>query len=120
MKYLVTDDSKLARRVLIKSLLPYTDKEHIFEAGNGLQALQLTLKERPDVVFLDLTMPEMDGYQALPKLLKIKPDIKVVVISADIQEQAKQKVLSLGAKFHIAKPINPQKLKEILDALENE
>lgn len=120
MKYLVTDDSKLARRVLIKSLLQHTNKEHIFEACNGLEALQLTLKERPSIVFLDLTMPEMDGYQALPKLLKIKPDIKVIVISADIQEQAKQKVLSLGAKFHIAKPINPKKLKEILDTLENE
>ncbi len=120
MKYLVTDDSKLSRRVLVKALLTYTDEAHIFQATNGLEAIKLTLKERPDIVFLDLTMPEMDGYEALPKLLKIKSDIKVVVISADVQEQAKDKVLSLGAKFHIAKPINPQKLKEILEALENE
>jgi CheY-like chemotaxis protein len=120
MKYLVTDDSKLARRVLIKTLLPYTNEEHIFQACNGLEALKMTLKEKPDIVFLDLTMPEMDGYTALPKLLQINPDIKVVVVSADIQEQAKKKVLSLGAKFHISKPINPQKLKEILVVLENE
>jgi len=120
MKYLVTDDSKLARRVLIKSLLNYTDEEHILQATNGLEALKIALKERPDIVFLDLTMPEMDGYTALPKLLNINPDIKVVVISADVQEQAQEKVLSLGAKFHIAKPINPQKLKEILEALEHE
>ncbi len=120
MKYLVTDDSKLARRVLMKALLPYTDEQHIYQASNGLEALQQTLKERPDIVFLDLTMPEMDGYTALPKLLKIKPDIKVVVISADVQEQAKEKVLALGAKFHIAKPINSEKLKEILESLQNE
>ena len=117
MKYLVTDDSRLARRVLVKSLLLHTNEENIYEAVNGLEAVKLTLKERPDIVFLDLTMPEMDGYTALPKLIKIKPDIKVVVISADVQERAKERVLSLGAKFHIAKPINAKKVKEILESL---
>ena len=117
MKYLVTDDSRLARRVLVRSLLLHTNKENIYEATNGLEAVKLTLKERPDIVFLDLTMPEMDGYTALPKLLKIKPDIKVVVISADVQAKAKERVLSLGAKLHIAKPINAEKVKEILESL---
>jgi len=120
MKYLVADDSRLARRVLIKALLAHTDETNIFQASNGLEALKMTLKEKPNVVFLDLTMPEMDGYTALPKLQDINPDIKVVVVSADVQEGAKEKVLSLGAKFHIAKPINPQKLEEVLEALENE
>jgi len=120
MKYLVKDDSRLARRVLVRALLAYTDEVHIFQATNGLEAVKMTLKEKPDIVFLDLTMPEMDGYTALPKLLKINPDIKVVVVSADVQERAKEKVLALGAKFHIAKPINPQKLKEILESFTNE
>ena len=120
MKYLVTDDSKLARRVLIKALLAYTDEAHIYQATNGLEAVKMTLKERPDIVFLDLTMPEMDGYTALPKLLKINPDIKVIVVSADVQERAREKVLALGAKFHIAKPINPKKLQEILESFTNE
>jgi len=119
MKFLIADDSKLARRSLMKALLPHSDEDHIFQATNGLEAVKTTLQERPDVVFLDLTMPEMDGYEALPKLRKIKPDIKVVVVSADVQEQAKQKVLSLGAKLHIAKPINPDKMKEILEFIEN-
>jgi len=120
MKYLVTDDSKLARRVLIKALLAYTDEANIFQATNGLEALKMTLKEKPDVVFLDLTMPEMDGYATLPKLRTINPDIKVVVISADVQEKAKERVLALGAKFHISKPINTQRLQEILESFENE
>lgn len=120
MKYLVTDDSRLSRRVLKKALLNYTDEENIFEACNGLEALKITLKERPDIVFLDLTMPEMDGYTALPKLLKIKPNIKVVVLSADIQAQAQKKVLELGAKYHIAKPVNSDKLEQILGNLKNE
>lgn len=117
MKYLVTDDSRLARRVLVKSLLTLTKEENIFQASNGLEAIQVMLKERVDIVFLDLTMPEMDGYTALPKFFKIKPDVKVVVVSADVQEQAKERVLALGASLHVNKPINEQKLKEILESL---
>lgn len=117
MKYLVTDDSKLARRRLVKSLLAYADEKDIFEATNGLEAIQLVLKERPDVVFLDLTMPEMNGYDALPKFFKIKPDMKVIVVSADVQEQAKERVLELGAKLHVNKPITEEKIKDILESL---
>ena len=117
MRYLVTDDSKLARKVLKKSLCEYVSEEHIREASNGLEALKVLLQEQLDVVFLDLTMPVMDGYETIPKLLDIKPDIKIVVVSADIQERAKEKVLALGATMHVEKPIKPPKMKAILEAL---
>jgi CheY-like chemotaxis protein len=117
MKYLITDDSKLARRVLKKSLCEYVNEEQIYEACNGLEALKITLKEKADIIFLDLTMPIMDGYEAIPKILNINPQTKIVVVSADVQEKAKERVLSLGAKLHVAKPINPLKMKEILEAL---
>jgi CheY-like chemotaxis protein len=117
MKYLITDDSKLARRVLKKSLCEYVDEEYIYEACNGLEALKMLLKEEVAIVFLDLTMPVMDGYEAIPKILDINPKTKIIVVSADVQEKAKERVLSLGATFHIEKPINPLKMKEILEAL---
>ncbi|MEN4053058.1 response regulator [Sulfurimonas sp. NWX79] len=117
MKYLVTDDSKLARKVLKKSLCEYVDEQYIFEACNGLEALKILLKEKADIVFLDLTMPVMDGYETIPKILDINPETKIIVVSADVQEKAKEKVLSLGAMLHIEKPINPVKMKEILEAL---
>jgi CheY-like chemotaxis protein len=117
MKYLVTDDSKLARRVLKKSLCEFCEEEYIYEAGNGIEALKVLLKERVEIIFLDLTMPVMDGYETIPKILDINPDAKIVVVSADVQERAKEKVLSLGAKMHVEKPINPTKMKEILEKL---
>ena len=117
MKYLVTDDSKLARRVLKKSLCEFAHEEDIFEACDGLEALKILLQEKLEIIFLDLTMPVMDGYGAIPKMLDINPDAKIVVVSADIQEKAKEKVLSLGAVMHVEKPINPTKMKEILDLL---
>ena len=118
MKYLVVDDSKLARLSLIKSLKLHLPEVEIHQATNGEEAIELNKEHKPDIAFLDLTMPIMDGYQALPMMLWDHPELKVVVVSADIQEQAKTKVIDLGAKLHIQKPINEQKMKEILTSLE--
>lgn len=117
MKYLVVDDSKLARLSLMKSLKAHVGEAEIFQAENGQIAVDTVNAEKPDVVFLDLTMPVMDGYEALPLIIQTSPHIKVIVVSADIQEQAKTKVLDLGATAHVKKPINPDKMKEILEAL---
>ncbi|MBC8237957.1 MAG: response regulator [Helicobacteraceae bacterium] len=118
MKYLVTDDSKLARLSLIKSLTTCQEDAEIFQAENGELALEILKNEAVDVVFLDLTMPVMDGYTALPLLIEAKPSVKVIVVSADIQEQARLKVLNLGAIEHVKKPINPDKMKKILESLQ--
>jgi CheY-like chemotaxis protein len=117
MKYLVVDDSKLARLSLIKSLKAHIGDSDIFQATNGQEALSLMDENYADIVFLDLTMPIMDGYEALPKLLEINPKAKVIVVSADIQTKAQEKVISLGATMHIQKPINIDKMKELLDLI---
>ena len=117
MKYLVTDDSKLARLSLIKSLKSLVGDAKILQAENGEIAIELVKSEKPDIVFLDLTMPVVDGYEALPKMLEINPKLKVVVVSADIQEKAKSRVIELGAKLHVQKPINAEKMQEILEIL---
>jgi len=117
MTYLVVDDSKLARLSLIKSLKAHIGDSKIIQAVNGEESLTLMNENSANVVFLDLTMPIMDGYEALPKLLEINPEAKVVVVSADIQTKAQERVLSLGATIHIQKPINVEKMKEILDLL---
>ena len=118
MNYLVVDDSKLARLSLIKSLKEFVqDEDNIAQATNGLEALDEMNKLKADVVFLDLTMPELDGYGALPKLLEINPDAKVIVVSADVQKKAQEQVLSLGAKMHVQKPINIEKMQAILDEI---
>jgi len=117
MKYLVTDDSRLARFGVIKALNTIFDNPTILQATNGQESVEIMEKEKADIVFLDLTMPVMDGYEALPKLLELNPDAKVIVISADVQQKAQEKVLSLGAKLHVKKPINADKMKEILETI---
>ena len=117
MKYLVVDDSKLARLSLIKTLKAYVGEAAIFQATNGQEAVESMSSEQADIVFLDLTMPIMDGYEALPKLLELNPAAKVIVVSADVQIQAQERVIALGAQLHVQKPINAEKMKDILDII---
>ncbi len=117
MKYLVVDDSKLARLSLIKSLKSLVEDAEIFQAVNGEEAVEITKKEKPEIAFLDLTMPVLDGYGALPLMLEAHPKLKVIVVSADIQERAKTRVIELGAQLHVQKPINPAKMQDILEIL---
>jgi len=117
MKYLVTDDSKLARMTLIKSLTSFINNDEILQATNGKEALDIVNEHKPNIIFLDLTMPEMDGYEAIPKILEINQHTKIVVVSADIQAKAKKMVMDLGATLHVQKPINTQTMQEILESL---
>ncbi|QSZ43022.1 response regulator [Sulfurimonas aquatica] len=119
MTCLVIDDSKFARLMLTTLLEEYSPHSKIIQATNGLEAIQMVKEEKPDLIFIDLTMPTMDGYEAIPKLLKLYPNTHIAVITADIQEKAQQKVIELGAKMHIEKPINGKKIENILKIFEN-
>jgi len=117
MKYLAVDDSKLARLSLVKVLKASVGDADIFQAANGQEALDVMIREKVDIVFLDLTMPVMDGYEALPLLLEHNPKAKIIVVSADVQTKAKERVIGLGAQLHMQKPINADKMKEILEII---
>ena len=118
MKILVTDDSKMARKMVIKTLNEDIEEDlEIFEAQNGQEALDLYKEILPTIVFLDLTMPIMDGFTALEKIKEFDKNAKVVVISADIQKLSMDGVLKLGAFDFVKKPIDSTKMKQILKKL---
>ncbi len=120
MKILVTDDSKMARKMVIKTLNESIEGEiEIFEGQNGQEAVDLYKQHKPKIVFLDLTMPIMDGFEALEQIKMFDNDAKVIIISADIQKTAVDRVLSLGAYNFIKKPIDTTKMKQILEKLNN-
>ncbi|BAK73227.1 MAG: response regulator [Arcobacter sp.] len=119
MKILVTDDSKMARKMVIKTLNDSTKKDlEIFEAQNGQEALDLYKQHSPKIVFLDLTMPVMDGFVALEKIKEFDKNAKVVIISADIQKLSMDKALALGAFNFIKKPVDTAKMQQILKKLD--
>lgn len=120
MKILVTDDSRMARKMLIKTLSEVLGENfELSEAQDGEEAVNLYKENSFDIVFLDLTMPVMDGFTALELIKNHDNSAKIVVVSADIQKAAVDKVLELGALSFIKKPIDSQKMQQIFEKLNN-
>ena len=117
MNILIVDDTKLSR-MTIKKRLPSAIKEKatIREGANGNEAVSLYKEQRPDIVFLDLTMPDMDGFEALAYIREFDRDARVYVVTADIQAKSKEKVMNLGAAGIEAKPISEERLAEIFNS----
>ena len=110
---LVVDDSAMARKMLIKAL-PATWDVEITQAGNGVEALEAYRAGKADFMFLYLTKPVMDGYQVLEALQKEDLNSFVIVVSADIQPVARERVLKLGAIAFIKKPVSAEVMESML------
>lgn len=110
---LICDDSNIARKQVAKSL-PVGWDVSITYATNGLEALAAIRQGKGEMVFLDLTMPEMDGFGVLETIRQEDLKSMVIVISGDIQPVARERVLQLGALDFIKKPVNGEKLKDTL------
>ena len=110
---LVVDDSPMARKMLVRSLPPEWDIR-ITQACSGKEALAAYRSGQVEVMFLDLNMPEMDGYQVLETLRQEDLNCLVIVVSADIQEKAQERVRGLGAIAFIKKPVDAEKVKTVL------
>ncbi|MGV8842631.1 MAG: response regulator [Pseudomonas sp.] len=113
---LICDDSAMARKQLCRAL-PADWPVSVTQAASGVQALAIIRRGQTDVMLLDLTMPDMSGYQVLEALQAQKLSCKVIVVSADVQEQAVQRVLELGALAFVQKPADPDQLKNTLHRL---
>ncbi|MCC5851379.1 MAG: response regulator [Alkalimonas sp.] len=110
---LICDDSVLARKQVKKSL-PENFAATVLTASNGQEALDILSTQEIGVVFLDLTMPELDGIGVLEAIKARQLKSCVIVISADIQPEMQKRVAELGALAFIQKPVNPDKLNQIL------
>lgn len=110
---LICDDSLLARNQMKKSLPADFDAE-VVTATNGLEALAILRGQEIGVVFLDLTMPELDGVGVLEAIKAEKMDVFVIVVSADIQPEMQKRVMDLGALAFIQKPVNTDKLSAVM------
>jgi two-component system chemotaxis response regulator CheY len=113
LSVLICDDSSFARKQMKRALPDGWDIELSF-AANGVEGVEAIRQGKGDVVFLDLTMPEMDGYGVLEIIRKEDLPAMVIVVSGDIQPDAQERVKKLGAMAFIKKPIDKAKATEIL------
>tara|TARA_R110001583_G_scaffold9433_4_gene44771 strand:+ start:17457 stop:18458 length:1002 start_codon:yes stop_codon:yes gene_type:complete len=112
---LICDDSALARKAIARSLPKDWDISISF-AENGELGLEAIRQGKGDIVFLDLNMPIMDGYQVLETICKEDLPAIVIVISGDIQPEAHKKVREMGAIDFIKKPIHQEGLVTLLES----
>lgn len=106
---ILVDDSKMSRKML-RTILEEDGYAVIAEAGNGEEALEVYQQNRPDLITLDITMPKMDGIEALKKLLELDPSAKIIMITAAGQENKLIEALKCGAKRFITKPFEKDEI----------
>lgn len=111
---IVCDDSRFARQQLIRGL-PAGLAREVLTASNGEEALKLLRAGQGELLFLDLNMPGLDGYQVLEAIRREALNVLVIVVSGDIQAQAHQRILELGALAFVHKPLNNDQLLSLLE-----
>ena len=107
-KVLVVDDAQFMRMRAVK-LLTQNGYECI-EAENGIEAVDKYKSERPDAVMLDITMPDMDGLEALKQIQKIDSNAKVAMVTAMGQQSIVMEAIKAGAKDFVVKPFDPNRV----------
>jgi len=117
IKVLVVDDARLARMILKSYINKFKFAEVIGEASNGVEAIELYKKLKPDLVTMDLDMPIMDGSIAIEQILKIDKYAQIIVVSAMEQEIMVENAKKKGVKEFIKKPVNQENLSKLLSRL---
>lgn len=108
-KILIVDDSRVSRK-MIRNMLESSGFEVVGEAINGKEGCELFKKISPDVVLMDITMPEMNGLEALKIIKEDNPEAKIIIISAAGQDDNKIAAIKAGAEDFITKPYEDQKI----------
>jgi two-component system, NarL family, invasion response regulator UvrY len=121
IKIAIVDDHNLFRKGLVKLIhLGDTESKYaiLFEAGNGNELMEkLNLKLLPDIILMDIDMPDMDGYETVSWLQKFHPDINVLVISMFETKEAIMRMLKLKVKGYLSKDIKVEDMHTALEAI---
>lgn len=112
-RILIVDDAAFMR-MMIKDILSKNGYQVVGEASDGVQAVEKFKESQPDLVTMDITMPEMDGITALKELKKIDPNVKVIMCSAMGQQSMVIDAIQAGAKDFIVKPFQADRVLEAI------
>jgi DNA-binding NarL/FixJ family response regulator len=115
-RILIVDDHEVVRKGLHFFLSSQPDIEVVGEAANGLEALHLVEQLQPDVMLMDLVMPEMDGLEALKIIRTRHPEIEILVLTNYVDNDKVYRAIQLGATGYLMKDTNPQELARAIRA----
>jgi two-component system chemotaxis response regulator CheY len=111
---LIVDDAAFMR-MMIRDILSKNGYQIIGEAENGIKAIEKYVELKPDLVIMDITMPEMDGIEAVKKILAADPGATIVMCSAMGQQAMVIEAIQAGAKDFIVKPFQPERVLEAVN-----
>jgi two-component system chemotaxis response regulator CheY len=111
LRAVIADDEAFIRQVL-QNMLRRLGIEVVGVAETGLQTLALYREHRPDLVVLDIAMPEMDGMETLRRLLAMDPEARVLVCTSFSSQQYVVEALKVGAKGYLSKPFDLERIRE--------
>lgn len=116
LNVLICDDSVLIRKKL-RGTLEKCKCGDIFEAENGILAVKLAKEKNPDLIFMDIVMPEKDGIEALEEIITHNPDAKVVMASSAGTKEHLKKAIEKGAYDFIQKPISLEAVTNLVEKI---
>lgn len=120
MNILIVDDSMILRKNLRK-VFEVMDYTVVGEAASGYEAVEQFKLLKPDIVTMDITMPAVQGVKngidAIVKIREIDNEVKIIVVTSHGEEKLVMEAISKGAKGYILKPINAEKIKEVLNRI---
>ena len=112
-RVLIVDDAAFMR-MMIKDILEKNGFEVVGEASNGIKAVEMYKKEKPEVVTMDITMPDMDGIEAVKQIKEFDPAAKVIMCSAMGQQSMGMEAIRAGARDFIVKPFQADRVLEAI------
>jgi len=112
-RILIVDDAAFMR-MMLKDIITKNGYEVAGEAENGLKAVEMYKELKPDLVMMDITMPEMDGIQAVREIKKIDPQAKIIMCSAMGQQAMVIESIQAGARDFIVKPFQAERIVEAI------
>ncbi len=113
----MADDHALIRQSLANMINSFGDYRVIWQAANGKEVIEMLALESPEILLLDIRMPDMDGFETCKWMTKNRPDVKVLALSMMDDESAVIKMIRSGAKGYMLKDSEPSELREALHAL---
>jgi len=118
MRLMIVDDASFMR-VAIRRMIEKKEYEVVCEAEDGQDAVDKFKKYRPDVITMDITMPNLSGIEALKEIKKLSSTVKVIMVSAMGQEALIREAVMSGANSFIVKPFKEDKLLEVLESMKS-
>jgi CheY-like chemotaxis protein len=114
-RILIVDDSLFQRRIISAPLK--AEGYEVIEAINGKEGIEKVITENPDVILLDILMPEKDGFEVLKELRDSHNTVPVIMLTSDVQDTTRDECLSLGAQAFVNKPVKSEDLMSVISSI---